>query len=281
MRAKDLLPNTLYEVSGGGGYNAPYPGTEYVFTTDDVTPSAIDGEGREATRTIHNYNDMDTWGSEVPVRKYVSVHAVRWTGASPQSAMQYVDPLDGSPIDMDNPRWPKDYPDYELEWYTVYEPGPDDHFFMEEGTCQMELRHIDSEHFHTKSEVEKLDRLGDDDDLFDSEGMGIVFGYDGEPHSIVRTLEQLTENRLHRFVSRMERENADAEKQRIFGASNKARWEDIDADTLELLDLKALVKKQYGYSRPHGAYATDEDRVEVMLSLDQIEAINALVKESA
>ena len=262
MKAKDLLPNTLYEVSGGGGYNAPYPGTEYVFTTDDVTPSAIDGEGRAATRTVPNYNDMDTWGSEVPVRKYVSVHAVRWTGARPQSAVRYNEDV--------------------MEWYTEYEPGPDDHFFMEEGTSQMELRHIDSDHFHTKSEVEELHRLGDDD-LFDSEGMGIVFGYDGEPHSIVRTLTQLTENRLHRYAAKVVRDIADAEEQRTFEASNNARWEDIDADTLELLDLTALVKKEYGYNprRPHGAYVPDEDRVEVMLSLDQIEAINALVKESA
>ena len=124
MKAKDLLPNTLYEVSGGGGYNAPYPGTEYVFTTDDVTPSAIDGEGREATRTVHNYNDMDTWGSEVPVRKYVSVHAVRWTGARPQSAVRYNEDV--------------------MEWYTEYEPGPDDHFFMEEGTSQISCTGIEN-----------------------------------------------------------------------------------------------------------------------------------------
>jgi hypothetical protein len=259
VRAKDLLPNTLYEVSGGGRHNAPYPGTKYVFTTDDVTPSNIDWDGRECFRSVYNHNPEkaawgdDWWVKEVPVRKYVSVHAVRWTGARPQSSVRYDEDV--------------------MEWYTEYEPGTDDHFFMEEGTSQMELRHINGDHLN-----------GDDDETFhDSEGRGIIFGYEGEPHQVVRTLTQLTENRLHRYAAEVVRDIADAEEQRTFEASNNARWEDIDADTLELLDLTALVKNKYGYSpqRPHGAYVPDEDRVEVMLSLDQIEAINALVKESA
>jgi hypothetical protein len=274
MKAKDLLPNTIYEVTRISSHGErPYPGTEFVVTTDDVTPSNIDWDGRECMRSIYNpnFND-DWWVKEVPVRKYVSVHAVRWTGARPQPACHFIHP-DGTPIDEDHNGLRRRHPDAVLAWYTEYEPGPDDHFFMEEGTSQMELRHIDGTHLNGE----------DDETLHDAEGRGIIFGYEGEPHQVVRTLEQLTENHLHRYAARVVRDNADAEEQRTFEASNKARWEAIDADTLELLDLTARVKNEYGnYSgrRTHGAYVPDEDRVEVWLSLDQIEAINALVKEA-
>lgn len=276
MKAKDLLPNTIYEVSGGGGYNAPYPGTEFVVTTDDVTPSAIDGEGRECFRSVYSNNPSDDWWvKEVPVRKYVSVHAVRWTGARPQSACRYVD-VDGTPIDMNDPRWAKKHTDYEVEWYTEYEPvHADAGFFMEDSTSQMELRHINGDHLNGDWDPQK------DDDLFDSEGRGIIFGYDGEPHSIVRTLEQLTENYLHRFVSRIERENADAEEQRNRKSSNKVRWALINPATFALLELKLSGQKHHYSSRPQGYYSLGDGDADVRLSLDQIEAIDALVKAAA
>lgn len=271
MKAKDLLPNTLYEVSGGGGYNAPYPGTQYVLTTDDVTPSAINWDGREVTRTVPIPDDKHVsgtpWDRVVPVRKFVSVHAVRWTGARPQSACRYVNPLDGSPIDMDDPHWAKKHTDYEVEWYTEYEPGTADHFFMEEGTSQMELRHIDSDHLN-----------GDDDETFhDSEGRGIIFGYEGEPHQVARTLEQLTENHLHRYAASVVRENADVEEQRNRKSSNKVRWALISPHTFELLELTIVEKHRY-HGTPQGYYSIGDGDVDVCLSLDQIEDIDALVR---
>ena len=242
MRAKDLLPNTIYEVTRISSYGSlPYPGTEFVVTTDDVTPSNVDWRGLEATRTVeippHKHVPGTHWDKIVPVKKFVSVYPVSWTAEG----------------------------------------------YVKAGTStQMELRHIDAEHLDWGDEIP-----------IDADGPATVIGCstiwvigDSQfpytaPHEIVRTVEQLTENRRHLGAHHAYMDSRQAEDRAAKESSNKVRWALLNPATFALLDITVADEESdehYYYKRQRGCLFLGDNSVEVMLSLDQIEAIDALVR---